>query len=138
MKFRYLSESLGQEPFDRVRPMLRVLVVGPRGRARALMLVDSGADETLIPTALADGLGIASTGEECALATVTSGLEPPGKVGLAQLQFGGGRFSFQSRVVSHPHVRVPVLGHSDFFERYRVTFDAANRLFFVEEARTSH
>lgn len=99
------------------------------------MLVDSGADETLLPFDLANGLGLALTEEECALASVAGVIDPPGKVGIAQFQFGGGRFTFQSRIVAHTAVRVPVFGHSDFFERYRVAFEAANRFFFVDDAR---
>jgi hypothetical protein len=130
MRFRYVSLA---GPLTRARPMLRVAVIGPKAQTPALILLDSGADHTLLPSSFAEALGLRMTADECPLASFAGPLDIPGRIGEARFQFGGGTFSFSCPIVAHPSVAVPVFGHSGFFERYRVTFDARNGLFFVDE-----
>ena len=40
------------------RPMVPVHVIGPKGESAVLGLVDTGADETLLPAFLIDPLGL--------------------------------------------------------------------------------
>jgi hypothetical protein len=92
--------------------MLNVELRDPKGRARLPMLVDSGADETLISSSVFRRLGGVPSGEEVQLLGVGGG-KITGHVATAEIAFK--TFVFKSRVVvSHDiddqmHVRAPRL-----------------------------
>lgn len=62
MKFpyrEYISQFPGSSDFRLIlRPVITIRIAGPRTEARWDALVDTGADETLLPLALAELLGV--------------------------------------------------------------------------------
>jgi len=56
MIFPYWEELRGTEP--RLLPLLPISVHGPTGSAEVLALVDSGAEQSVMPADLAGELGI--------------------------------------------------------------------------------
>ncbi len=76
------------------------------------------------------------TGEKVQVAAF-DGRAQEADVGTVRISFGGGRFELTTRVLGFPGQCLPVLGIRDFFQRYRVSFEAASLCFFVEELRAS-
>ena len=101
------------------------------------MLVDSGASDSMLPKAFLASLGVQFSGEK---ATVHSfaGEGYEADVASVRLVFGGGRFDLTTRVLGFPGACIPVLGMSDFFNRYFVAFDAGTLMFMVSEPRRLH
>ena len=97
------------------------------------MLIDSGADETLLPSWIAEALGLVPTGERVQLFSF-AGESVLGDVAEVRLTFGGGAFDLATRAVFHPSIGVPCLGNRDFFRQFRVTFDAGRGIFEIERA----
>lgn len=77
MKFSYrsyVSQFPGSADFRLIlRPMVTVRITGPKADARWDALVDTGADETLLPLSLADPLGIELDQEATSQAAGISG-----------------------------------------------------------------
>jgi len=137
MKFGYLDLPLHEGARSRPRPILYVRVAGPRRGILLPMLVDSGADETLIPASIARALEI-RPGPEVAPLSSFSGEQLLAAVARVRLSFGGTAFGFESRLLFHEQVHVACLGHRDFFNLHRVTFDASRAVFEIEAAKMVH
>jgi predicted aspartyl protease len=116
MKFPYVVSDHGFGAIP--APVFAVRVRGQSHTITLEMLVDSGSLETIIPRAFAVKAGIAAGGERIRLAGV--GGEIDGEVSSAE--FGFRNEVFHSRVVI-ADTDVPLLGHRDLFERFRITFD---------------
>ncbi len=132
MRFTYLrlaSASGAHTP----RPYLKTMVTGPLGQTPIVMLVDSGADETMMPGQVAAAIGIEPTGEIVRLTGF--GLEViEAQAGEARFTFGkGASYAITSRVLFHDAITLPAFGHRAFFNRCRVTFDAGAGIFQVVE-----
>lgn len=61
-RFPYRSMRLplsdGGVGYDVFRPLFEVEIGGPKGNARLLALVDTGADETIVPESVRELLGV--------------------------------------------------------------------------------
>ena len=125
MRFAYTPLAT---PDGRVRyaPLLEVRIFGSAGAQRLSMLVDSGSEETLLPKPVADLIGVLPAGEEIELLGVGGVVR--GRVASGELRFKDQTFRSRLVVSAAP---LAVLGHQDFFERFRVTFDGSAREFFV-------
>jgi hypothetical protein len=134
LKFDYLRIPFLTGAPALPRPVLKVRVIGPSDWAVAWMLVDSGADETVLPQRFLERLGVSFSSERAVLGGMGQD-RIEGKVGSVAMEFGIGQFSFNSRVIAGPDMPIPVLGHRDFFERYFVCFEAGRRQFLVSEPR---
>jgi hypothetical protein len=102
------------------------------------MWVDSGSDETQVPSWILEQPGVEVTDEEVLLSGFGQS-HIRGSVALVELTFGRGAFRLRSRVVASPEgeTQLPLLGHRDFFERSFVSFDAAHQVFSVAESRAT-
>lgn len=134
MKFHYRRMALTGEPNERLRPALPVLIRGGSRTLKYTLLIDTGADETMLPMQIADRLGVKFEEGEAPFRGVGSEMQY-GRRGDVTISFGGGRFSFTCRALFHPELRVPLLGHTGFFERYRVTVNAGDGLFHIADPR---
>ena len=112
MKIAY-TRTATSEGRVRFAPLLEVRLHGPAGVQRLQMLVDSGSEESLVPRPIAELLGVPVV---------------VGRVASVEIRFKDQ--GFLSRVVVSD-VALPVLGHQDFFNRFRVTFDSNERAFYV-------
>jgi len=134
MRFAFQRLRLSDGSLDCPRPLLNVSVVGPRRHAPALMLVDSGSSETMLPKRFLEALGVQFSGEKSEVSSFCAERHEA-EVAAVTLRFGGGRFEVSTRVLGFPGQCVPVLGLRDFFGRYVVSFDAGGLSFFVSEPR---
>ena len=77
MKFsyrEYVSQFAGSSDYRLIlRPVITIRVAGPKSQARWDALADTGADETLLPLAMADLLGVELDDEVTSLAAGISG-----------------------------------------------------------------
>ncbi len=115
-----------------LRPFLDVRLSGPRGIFRARMLVDSGADQTMIPAALYRELGLEDTGQ------VELGGVGGNVLGReAEVDFRCAAGNWSGHVVGAPMDPSfpPVLGHRDFFRHFLVCFDTLAGGFSIEARR---
>ena len=117
--------------FAGLRPYLDVWIKGPAATYRLWMLVDSGADQTMVPLSVVRALGLHETGE-----TTLGGVggQLIGKVATAELQCAAGRWT--GNIVGAPGMTnfPPVLGQQDFFRSFLVGFDGARSTFYVEHS----
>lgn len=134
MKWRYSRLPLSDGSLDEPRPYLRVRLTGPKADGAALMLVDSGAGDTILPLAMLVDLGVAFSGEKVRISSF-AGEAFETEVGAVRVRFGGARFDLTTRVLAFPGPCIPILGTRAFFERYFVAFDAGSGVFMVEEPR---
>ncbi|MGC4116028.1 MAG: aspartyl protease family protein [Myxococcales bacterium] len=132
MKWRYSRLLLSDGTLDQPRPYLRVRITGPRAEGAAVMLVDSGAGDTILPRTMLEDLGVAFTGEKVRISSF-AGEEFDTDIGAVRIRFGGGQFDLTTRVLAFPGPCIPVLGTREFFERYFVAFDAGAGAFMVAE-----
>jgi hypothetical protein len=97
---------------------------GPKTEARWDALVDTGADETLLPLSLAELLGVELDREATSLATGISGDKLTIHYGDVELQIGAGNDEIKWRATvgfvdfGGPDQEVIILGHGgclDFF-----------------------
>jgi hypothetical protein len=134
VRFRFLKLPLASGVLDHPRPFLNVNVVGPRRQRPAAMLVDSGASDSMLPKAFLAGLGVEFSGEKAVVGSFT-GEVYEADIASVRLSFGGGKFDLMTRVLGFPGPCIPVLGVSDFFNRYFVAFDTSAQVFMVSEPR---
>ena len=134
MRFRYQRLRFPDGSLDEPRPFLPVTVEGPRKRANMLMLVDSGAGDTILARQFLELLGVTFSGEKVAVGSFDYRTREA-DVGAVRLRFGGGRFDLVTRVLAFPGRCMPVLGQRVFFERFFVGFNASKGIFVVDEPR---
>jgi hypothetical protein len=111
--------------------MLRAELRGPAEVRIGKMLVDSGADQNMIPRALFEALGLKT------LATIELGGVGGHVLGhVGELEFVTLAGSWRGPVVGAPMVGSfpPVLGYNDFFKRFDVTLCASDGWFSVNAA----
>jgi hypothetical protein len=134
VRFAFHRLRLADGSLDYPRPMLSVCIIGPRRRASQMMLVDSGASDTILSKGFLESLGVQFTGEKQEVYSF-AGDRYEAEVAAARLSFGGGRFELSSRVLAFPGGCVAALGIRDFFNRYIVTIDAGGLVLHVTEPR---
>lgn len=135
MKFPYVRYRSDGGAADVWRPVAPVLLKGPLGSAELEMLVDSGADETVLPLELLEAIGIETREADVVLAGAGGEI---GDVQRAEVELEIGDLRFVSRVVAVREQFGPffVLGHRDLFDLHFVSFDARNRIFTIARPRT--
>ncbi len=111
--------------FDLVyRPKARIRIVGPKGADELLALVDTGADETLLPVDLAETLGLELRDEDRTVVLDIVGNSTTiwyVTINLEVLIPGDGP-CWSARVGFYLG-RKPILGHSGFLNHFTARFD---------------
>jgi hypothetical protein len=137
MRFRYSSYEVDASPTVPggvlYRPEVNVSIIGPRGSEIVQALVDTGSDETVFPTSLADAIGVQlnrnSTGRASAVGGHAVELVP----GDIAIQISNNDESYRWRTtvafleVDLPEDEVALLGYAGFLEYFRATFDRRDR-----------
>jgi len=111
------------------RPVIPVRVIGPAGAAAFYGLLDTGADQTVLPKALADLIGV--TGNPARAATL---LSASGEMSVTYtnvaFELGRGRgkvyWSATVAIIEEAWQEV-VLGHAGFLEYFDATFFGVRR-----------
>ena len=131
MKYRY-SEAPGQLNTDgrfTKRPIVEVTIERQGQRRKFLALIDSGADQIIMPTAIAEIFGIDR--QTCPRRAVigVSMERIYGFVGHLSLHIEHQREAFDAPVV-FIDADIPVLlGREGFFNHYRINFDQKHNTF---------
>jgi hypothetical protein len=121
------SPSAPDEPI--YRPKIPIRLRGPRGdHALTLALVDTGADETVVPLSLAGPLRV-KLGSKIHVLYDAGGRPNQVRYGVVELTIGDGTrfFGWQARVAFQQGRRYSVLGRAGGLDRLSVTFDGPNR-----------
>lgn len=132
MRFGYQSYPVkgvgGSHVVVVFRPMVQVLIAGPAGEVVVFGLVDTGADETLVPDRFMPSLGVVATpGEHATIRAVGGGSVPVtfGTVNFT-LSTRRARHQWAARVAFHPGPTV-ILGHTGFLDHFTATFNGRRR-----------
>ena len=131
MKYKYSVVS-GQENTDgryTKRPVVEVVLSRGNQTRTFLALIDSGADQIMMPAAIAEVFGIDR--DECpSRGTMGISMEPlAGFVGTLTFEIKGLEHSFDAPVV-FIDTDVPVLlGREGFFDRHRIKFEQDHNTF---------
>lgn len=130
MVFPYRSFQVGRE--IRYVPLLSVLVHGNDRHLSARVLLDSGADHTIIHRDFAHRLGI-ELGKKVTILGV--GGVVAGYLGQAALSFDSRRWKTQVIFSDGVDVGSGLLGQLGFFEYHTVIFDYSRKSIEVKRAR---
>jgi hypothetical protein len=116
------------------RPEVTIDVIGSLRSETIQGLVDTGSDETVFPTSLADAIGVqlnrASAGQASAVGGHAVQLIP----GSVVLQITEREQAYRWRTtvgfldVDQPEDEVALLGYSGFLEFFRATFDSQSHI----------
>jgi hypothetical protein len=125
MKYRYSVVS-GQTNIDgsyTKRPVVEVELSRGTQRRKFLALIDSGADQIMMPSAIAEALGI-DRDRSARRTSLGVSMDPiDGFVGHLTFQIEHQEESFDAPVI-FIDTDVPVLlGREGFFDRYRIKFE---------------
>jgi hypothetical protein len=110
------------------RPMIPIHLFGPAGRHELTGMVDTGADDTLIPERFIGRLGVVILPGDYA---ATGGIEGSmalvryGTIDLA-IPGAGGDYRWSAKVGFHAGEKV-VLGHGGFLEYFTANFNGRGR-----------
>jgi len=136
MKFlyrEYVSQFPGSSDFRLIlRPVITVRISGPSAEARWDALVDTGADETLLPLSLAELLGVDLDRERSSQAAGVSGDKLTIYYGEVQFEIEAGTEQFNWRTTvgfvdfASTDDEVIVLGHGGCLDYFTATFDGEN------------
>jgi hypothetical protein len=109
------------------RPALPIRVIGPAGDALAFGLVDTGADDVLLPDRFIEPLGVAIHPEHVTIGAFGGGAVSVrfGTVDL-ELRRRGAVLRWSARVAFHAGGRA-LLGHAGFLEHFTATFNGRRR-----------
>ncbi len=106
------------------RPKARIRIDGPKGTDELSALVDTGADETLLPVDLAERLGLELRDEARTVILGIVGNSTPiwyAQVNLEVLRPGGGP-RWSARVGFYLGAK-PILGHAGFLDHFTAKFN---------------
>lgn len=133
MKFayrEYISRFPGTSDFRLIlRPVIPIRISGPAGNARWDALVDTGADETLLPASLAAILGIQLDDEATSQATGITGELLTIRYGEAQFELSSGHEVCQWRTMvgfvdfETAKDEVVILGHGGCLDYFTAVFN---------------
>jgi hypothetical protein len=112
--------------YYRLRPIVEIAVIGPKGQRFVKATVDSGSDDTIFPLALAKTLGIDLTNAPRGRSTAVGGhiFEYPYAEVTLQLEVGGDEKVTWSAIVGFSDARrkLGLLGQSGSFELFNILF----------------
>ncbi len=136
MKFSYqptytLAPETG-EPMIVFRPEISVRVVGPTGSRLFLALVDTGADNTVLPKSVADVCGIVTDSGVGPSMETFGGHKLPTRFGNVTLEIAEGneKVRWATRVqffdFDTPDTETLIMGHAGMLEYFLAGFDGWN------------
>jgi hypothetical protein len=110
------------------RPMIPIRAIGAAGDDDLRSLVDTGADDTLLPDLLIGLLGVTIRLGDQAVIVGIEGSTTVVRYGTVDLEIPGpgGRYRWSARVGFHASFRV-VLGHSGFLDYFTASFNGRSR-----------
>jgi hypothetical protein len=133
---RYEVDESPTNPIDIVyRPEVFIRIIGETSDAYLLALVDTGADETVLPLSLAESIGTRPDGLQTTFAAGVGGHSIELFPGSVELQLLNGSESYRWRaMVSFAKFRDPadecaILGHVAALEFFTATFDGEHQQF---------
>jgi hypothetical protein len=136
MRFQYreyISHFPGTSDFRLIlRPVITVRITGPAATARWDALVDTGADETLLPLSLGELLGVALDRDATSRATGVTGEILTIFYGDVEFQIADGRETVRWRTsvgfveFGSADDEVIVLGHGGCLDYFTASFDGEN------------
>jgi hypothetical protein len=134
MNFPYTAYSVEPTPTQPdvtvvYRPVIAIRIVGPAGETRFRGLLDSGADETVLPKALADVVGVVVDPLQTGTADSASGPMAVnyGRVTL-ELEKGRERYRWNTMVaIADQPWQEAILGHIGFLRHFDVEFRGEKR-----------
>jgi hypothetical protein len=136
MKYEYsISEQMNTDGRPTKRPIVEITIERDRQHRTFLALIDSGADQIIMPSAIAEVFGVDR--QSCPERSVIGvSMEPiAGFVADLWLRIDHQREYFRAPVV-FVDANVPVLlGRERFFDYYRVKFDQARGIFELIDLR---
>jgi hypothetical protein len=107
------------------RPLLSVVLAGPKGRSEVQMLVDSGADTSMVPLGVAQAIGLELTAVDQA-SGVTGGFPVFRATVLTEIKHGEKRLPplvLPALVPTEPGIpAMSVLGREVFFSEFDISF----------------
>ena len=135
MRFPYIPFSVAPTPSHpdstvTYRPYIPIRVVGPRGSARLDGLLDTGADETVLPRSITEVLGIdLDVGAQARFRGV-GGQIVVVTYGRVELEVGTKSrwFRWPATVAFLDGRESAILGHSGFLEHFTASFSGQRRL----------
>jgi len=110
------------------RPTVPIRVIGPAGDGLAYGLVDTGADETLLPDRFLGPLGVDTRpGDHATIVAIDGGAVPVryGAVDL-ELRRRGAVYRWTARVAFYAGTRA-ILGHAGCLSHFTATFNGQRR-----------
>jgi predicted aspartyl protease len=135
MRFQYreyISQHPGTTDFRLIlRPVITIRIAGPKAEARWDALVDTGADETLLPLSLADLLGVELDCDATSQAAGISGDTLTIHYGDVEVQITDGHEMIRWRSTvgfvefGSADNEVIVLGHGGCLDYFTANFDGA-------------
>jgi hypothetical protein len=137
MNFTYTKIEIDPSPTNPsgivYRPEILLRVIGPTADVLLMALIDTGADECVLPFSIAQSIGVVLTLNETVLASGVGGQELeliPGDVNF-ELRGSGETYSWPIRVgfarFDDPEDECAILGNIGALEYFTATFDANAR-----------
>lgn len=133
MKFdyrEYLSRVPGKAEYRLIlRPVIPVRIIGPTAEARCDALVDTGADETVLPICLAELLGVSLDQDFTGQAAGIGGTRLHVRYGDIVFELSDGRKALRWATSAgfvefpSPDDELVILGHGGFLDYFTATFD---------------
>ena len=112
------------------RPMVRVTVIGPDDAVTQLGLLDTGADETILPIEILAQIGHAGpAGRTGRLHGIHGGSVDVvyGEVRFGFTEGGTKPFVWEATVAFGQNLAEPIFGHSGFLEHFTASFNGPGR-----------
>lgn len=133
MKFPYLGFAPSDEAKSRaevIRPIVPLILRGSRGTFRRFGLVDTGSDYTLVPTWIADVIGVDLPPAATSLITGIEGTAIETRTAPVEMELRSRSQSYRWRGLAHfADQDYVLLGNEGFLEYFVATFDLAGRTF---------
>lgn len=137
MRFEYIAYSVQTTPTipDGVvyRPELTVRLIGPRGEFVVSALIDTGADETVLPRSMANILGVVPDDELAGHAQGVTGQFMSIAPGEIKIEIVGADFAYRWTTLvnfadfPNSEDECVILGHIGALEFFVIEFDGGNR-----------
>jgi hypothetical protein len=130
---RFLVELDGQPASEIFRPIVPILIRGPRTSVLLRPLLDCGADFTLLPISVATLVGIELNHDRTGIVGGIEGGSLTTTPGEAELELTDGRKTFRwQSTVRFAEGNNMLLGHLGFLEFFTATLNHCHRTFSLE------